>query len=282
MPKTTNQQPNMQMLVFSNPNFGEIRTKTIDDEPWLIGKDVAIALGYTNHNKALADHVDPEDKGVTKRYTPGGVQTLTVINESGLYSLILSSKLPSAKKFKHWVTSEVLPSIRKTGKYQTTAATARMIDAEVGNLLSRTGQEQMPIVLEFLKLNGYNVPSQTTENTAKSQDMLTQANSVKQFANEIMPNLTWQFYPFKLLFAIYTRWSEQYNIIPKPLTKNKFIEAIATQAIQNQIPGWTCPGRTRAIRPGSMMTGHEPILAKYGLNPLKFTGKSTYNGLLRT
>ncbi len=86
-------------------------------EPWFVGKDVAEALGYSNSRKALLDHVDEEDKGVTKRDTLGGKQPITIINESGLYSLILSSKLPSAKEFKRWVTSEVLPQIRKTGGY---------------------------------------------------------------------------------------------------------------------------------------------------------------------
>ena len=90
----------------------------INGEPHFIGKQVCDILGYANSRKALADHVDDEDKGVTKRDTLGGKQDVVIINESGLYSLILSSKLPTAKKFKHWVTSEVLPSIRKTGKYE--------------------------------------------------------------------------------------------------------------------------------------------------------------------
>ncbi len=98
--------------------FGEIRTLTNErGEPLFVGKDVATALGYSNPRKALHDHVDDEDKGVTKRDTLGGIQNLTVINESGLYSLILSSKLPTAKQFKRWVTAEVLPQIRKTGGY---------------------------------------------------------------------------------------------------------------------------------------------------------------------
>ena len=105
------------LTVFENPEFGAIRTVELDGEPWLVGKDVADALGYTNPRKALADHVDDEDKGVTKCYTPGGDQDMTIINESGLYSLVLSSKLPTARKFRRWVTSEVLPSIRKTGGY---------------------------------------------------------------------------------------------------------------------------------------------------------------------
>ncbi len=103
--------------VFENEEFGEVRTITIDNEPYFVGKDVAKILGYSNTRKALSDHVDNEDKGVTKCDTLGGMQELTIINESGLYSLILSSKLPNARKFKHWVTSEVLPAIRKHGMY---------------------------------------------------------------------------------------------------------------------------------------------------------------------
>lgn len=106
--------------IFNNEEFGDIRTVTIDGEPWFVGKDVAEILGYSNTRKALLDHVDEDDKtdGVTIRDSIGREQTPVLINESGLYSLILSSKLPNAKRFKHWVTSEVLPSIRKTGQYQ--------------------------------------------------------------------------------------------------------------------------------------------------------------------
>lgn len=103
--------------IFNNPQFGEVRAVTIDNEPWFVGKDVADRLGYSNPRKALADHVDGDDKGVTKCDTLGGVQELTIINESGLYSLVLSSKLPTAKAFRRWITSEVIPSIRKNGMY---------------------------------------------------------------------------------------------------------------------------------------------------------------------
>ena len=106
-----------EMMIFNNPEFGSVRTVCIDGEPWLVGKDVAEILGYSNPRKALIDHVDADDKGVTKCDTLGGAQNLTVINESGFYSLVLSSKLPTAKKFKRWVTAEVLPTIRKTGGY---------------------------------------------------------------------------------------------------------------------------------------------------------------------
>lgn len=99
----------------------QIRALTIEGEPYFVGKDIAEVLRYSNSRKAIADHVDSEDKGVTKCYTLGGTQQTTIINESGLYSLILSSKLPKAKEFKHWVTSEVLPTIRKHGAYMTPA-----------------------------------------------------------------------------------------------------------------------------------------------------------------
>lgn len=118
-----------RIKIFKNPEFGKVRTVEIDGKPYLIGKDVAEALGYSNTRKALADHVDEEDKGVTKCDTLGGKQELTVINESGLYSLILSSKLESAKRFKRWVTSEVLPSIRKSGGY--IAGQEQMTDSEL-------------------------------------------------------------------------------------------------------------------------------------------------------
>ena len=106
-----------QVQTFENEEFGKIRGVSINNEPWFIGRDVSEVLGYRNSRKALSDHVDDEDKGVTECYTPGGMQHVTVINESGLYSLILSSKMPKAKQFKRWVTSEVLPAIRKHGVY---------------------------------------------------------------------------------------------------------------------------------------------------------------------
>ena len=106
-----------KIQVFENTEFGSVRVIDVDGEPRFIAKDVAVILGYTNPRDAVSKHVDDEDKGVAKCDTLGGVQELTVINESGLYSLILGSKLPSAKRFKRWVTSEVLPAVRKYGVY---------------------------------------------------------------------------------------------------------------------------------------------------------------------
>ena len=110
---------NNQMQIFQHEQFGDIRTVVKDNEPWFVGKDVAEALGYKEPSKAAREKVDPDDRGMSKIDTPSGAQEMTIINESGLYSLVLSSKLPGAKQFKRWVTSEVLPSIRKHGAYMT-------------------------------------------------------------------------------------------------------------------------------------------------------------------
>lgn len=106
-----------ELQIFNSEEFGQIRTVTIDNEPWFVGKDVAEALGYERTADAIRQHVEDEDKGVGEIQTPGGKQKMTTINESGLYALIFGSKLESAKRFKHWVTSEVLPAIRRTGSY---------------------------------------------------------------------------------------------------------------------------------------------------------------------
>ena len=108
----------MELQVFRNAEFGSVRTTVIDGEPYIVGKDVAEILGYTNPQKALRDHVDDEDKTLNETFTVNGTMGV-LINESGLYSLILSSRLPAAKKFKRWVTSEVLPVIRRHGIYAT-------------------------------------------------------------------------------------------------------------------------------------------------------------------
>lgn len=137
------------LQIFNNDEFGEIRTVVIDNEPWFVARDITERLGYQNGRDALYKHVDQEDKGVAKCDTLGGVQDFSIINESGLYSLILSSKLPEAKKFKHWVTSEVLPQIRKTGGYVAPRTYAEALRAyadevEQRERLERERQELLP------------------------------------------------------------------------------------------------------------------------------------------
>lgn len=118
-----------KLEVFTNDEFGSVRTLSIDGEPWFVGKDVAEALGYSEPRSAVSKKVDAYDRGVAEMATPSGAQKMTIINESGLYSLILSSKLPTAKKFKRWITSEVIPSIRKHGIYMTD----NLLDAVIDN-----------------------------------------------------------------------------------------------------------------------------------------------------
>ncbi len=149
-----------EMKLFENPEFGTIRTATIDGEPWMVGKDVSQALGYSNTKDALARHVDEEDKRGSRIPTPSGVQEMTIINESGLYSLVLSSKLPGAKKFRRWVTAEVLPSIRRTGGYQIPkdypSALRALADAEEEKLvLLAENEQQRQAIAEFEPIRQY-------------------------------------------------------------------------------------------------------------------------------
>lgn len=115
------------LRIFDSPEFGQVRTMMIDGEPWFVGKDVADILEYQNSPKAIRDHVDEEDKLTERIVMSGQNREAILINESGLYSLILSSKLPNAKKFKHWVTSDVLPAIRRTGTYAAPLTTTQQI-----------------------------------------------------------------------------------------------------------------------------------------------------------
>lgn len=116
-----------ELQIFNSEEFGDIRTVTIDNEPWFVGKDVATALGYKNTADAIGKHIDTDDKLTSQIAIAGQRRDVVVINESGLYALIFGSKLDSAKRFKHWVTSEVLPAIRKTGSYQKPMTTAEQI-----------------------------------------------------------------------------------------------------------------------------------------------------------
>lgn len=126
----------MELQIFNNSEFGQIRSLVLDDEVWFIGKDITMALGYSNDRKALQDNVDADDRRLIQKSPEVTLEIpnrgITAINESGLYSLILSSKLPSAKKFKKWITSEVLPSIRKKGSYQKPLSTQEMMRIQLG------------------------------------------------------------------------------------------------------------------------------------------------------
>ena len=143
------------LQIFQNDEFGQIRTLTIEDEPWFVGKDVALSLGYTNPQKAIRDHLDDEDRTVNDSFTVNGTSAV-LINESGLYSLIFGSKLESAKRFKRWVTSEVLPSIRKTGSYS--AHPAQMDYLQAAKIVASCKPDRLHIVLSLLRNAGLIVP----------------------------------------------------------------------------------------------------------------------------
>lgn len=165
-----------KLQIFEHPQWGKIRTLEINSEPWLAGKDVATALGYANPSKAVMNHVDGEDKRfemlLVSDSQNGNLVKTAFINESGLYSLIFSSKLPGAKKFKRWVTSEVLPAIRKTGTYtmlpaetqsaphapveQRTLTTDDYIVA--ARLISDCRNERLPYVIGLLERGGFEIP----------------------------------------------------------------------------------------------------------------------------
>lgn len=117
----------LDLTVFTNEEFGEVRTLIIEGEPWFVGRDVADILGYRNGSRDINRHVDEEDKRKIMLFDGKQDKETIIINESGLYSLILSSKMPNAKKFKRWVTKEVLPSIRKTGGYKVPTSPAEQI-----------------------------------------------------------------------------------------------------------------------------------------------------------
>ena len=206
-----------ELKVFNNNEFGDVRVIEVDNEPWFVGKDVAEILGYSNPRKALIDHVDDEDKGVTKCDTLGGIQEITTINESGLYSLILSSKLPNAKKFKKWVTNEVLPSIRKHGAYMTDntleealtspdflirLATELKNEKEARKQLEIKVSEDKPKVLfaeavsasnssiligdlaKILKQNGYNTGQKRLFETLRNEGYLMKSGSSKNMPTQ--------------------------------------------------------------------------------------------------
>lgn len=147
------------LQIFNNSQFGTIRTLMIDDEPWFVGKDVATALGYEKARNAISSHVDSDDK-ITRRIagepgSKGGNPNMTIINESGLYSLIFGSKLENAKSFKRWVTSEVLPSIRKNGSYITDKADPEDLRKKANELESvSTINDMAKIILPVLEQAG--------------------------------------------------------------------------------------------------------------------------------
>lgn len=193
-----------ELKIFENAEFGAIRTAEIDNDVWFVGKDVAEVLGYTNPSKALIDHVDDEDKLNNETLLSLGQRGGWLINESGLYSLVLSSKLPSAKAFKRWVTSEVLPSLRKNGGY------INNVDLVMDAYFSDIPDDQKTLVknmLNSIEQKQKRISSLTNQNVvlAKENDILVQRNL--EWADRALINALVRAYAHTLNDDYSTAWN---------------------------------------------------------------------------
>ena len=208
------------IMIFKNDNFGEIRSLEINNEPWFVGRDIADTLGYTNSRKAIQDHVDNEDKldGVTICDSIGRNQSAVVINESGLYSLIMSSKLPKAKLFKRWITSEVLPSIRKNGSYNldTNGLMKQLVESQ-SSLNYVLAGFKMQIDEDFketnLKLNEHDelLKKRVYLSPKEAKDVqVAVKNKAQQIAIEF--NLPYHTVKGKLFKRLYTALNDYYEV----------------------------------------------------------------------
>lgn len=232
--------------IFNNPEypeFGTLRVLTINNEPWFVGKDVAAALGYVNSKKAISDHVSPDDKKLFQRSQNVTLEIpnrgLTIINESGLYSLILSSKLPTAKKFKHWVTSEILPTIRKTGGYvadaDTFLNTYLPFADEQTCLLFRTTLQAITNLNGVIKTQKETIEQQQHDLDYKQEIIQNYADTItladkRQILNRVMRHNNGNFQ--NRWYFLYREFEnkyhmnldarlDNYNLVNKPKLKNK-------------------------------------------------------------
>lgn len=198
-----------EIKIFTNEEFGSVRTVELNGVAYLVGKDVAEILGYSNSRKAIADHVDEEDKvdGVTIRDAIGREQNPVLINESGLYSLILSSKLPSAKRFKHWVTSEVLPSIHKHGAYMTDQVLQKTLE----------DPDYMISLLQNLKQEREEKKRLAAENAAQHEQIALMEPKADYFDDLVERNLLTSFRDTAKEFGIgqkqFIRWLMEHDYI---------------------------------------------------------------------
>lgn len=176
-----------ELQIFANPQFGSVRSLIINDDPWFVGKDVADALGYVNSRDTLVKRVDDEDKGVANCDTPSGKQQMTIINESGLYSLIFSSKLESAKKFKRWVTSEVLPALRKTGSYNIKSNLTKEDYFRVAEFIVKCPADRTTLLENVLVKMGFEKPKRKK---AVKQDRYNEPGLVELLNQFSIPTLT--------------------------------------------------------------------------------------------
>ena len=235
------------LQIFNSPDFGQIRTIQQNGEPWFVGKDVADILGYSNTPKAIRDHVDDEDKLTERIVLSGQNRGLTIINESGLYSLILSSKMPKAKEFKRWVTSEVIPAIRKTGKYEAMAQAVPVNDEpatdftqlefdqriRIAAIIASCRRERLPLVAKVLSLDLEGmVPLMPAHITEAEQ-------AAYQYISSVYESLE-RDTPIQYFYSAYTKWCMEQNLLPltkhgvtKVLKKYFPVATVATSYYEN-------------------------------------------------
>ena len=235
------------LQIFNSPEFGQVRTIQQNGEPWFVGKDVAEILGYKDTSDAMKKHVDIEDK-LTRRFADSGQnREMYIINESGLYSLILSSKMPKAKEFKRWVTSEVIPAIRKTGKYEAMAQAVPVNDEpatdftqlefdqriRIAAIIASCRRERLPLVAKVLSLDLEGMvllmPAHITE----------AEQAAYQYISSVYESLE-RDTPIQYFYSSYTKWCMEQNLLPltkygvtKVLKKYFPVATVATSYYEN-------------------------------------------------
>lgn len=242
------------LQIFDSPDFGQIRTIQQNGEPWFVGKDVADILGYQNGSRDVNRHVDEDDRQNYQNGTFESNRGLTIINESGLYSLILSSKMPKAKEFKRWVTSEVIPAIRKTGKYEAMAQAVPINDEpatdftqlefdqriRIAAIIASCRRERLPLVAKVLSLDLEGmVPLMPAHITEAEQ-------AAYQYISSVYDSLE-RDTPIQYFYSSYTKWCMEQNLLPltkhgvtKVLKKYFPVATVATSYYENGIRVMGC------------------------------------------
>lgn len=235
------------LQIFDSPDFGQIRTIQQNGEPWFVGKDVADILGYQNGSRDVNRHVDEDDRQNYQNGTFESNRGLTIINESGLYSLILSSKMPKAKEFKRWVTSEVIPAIRKTGKYEAMAQAVPVDDEpatdftqlefdqriRIAAIIASCRRERLPLVAKVLSID-------LEEMMPLMPAHITEAEQAAyRYISGVYDSLE-RDTPIQYFYSSYTKWCMEQNLLPltkhgvtKVLKKYFPVQTVATSYYEN-------------------------------------------------
>lgn len=235
------------LQIFDSPDFGQIRTIQQNGEPWFVGKDVADILGYQNGSRDVNRHVDEDDRQNYQNGTFESNRGLTIINESGLYSLILSSKMPKAKEFKRWVTSEVIPAIRKTGKYEAMAQAVPVDDEpatdftqlefdqriRIAAIIASCRRERLPLVAKVLSLDLEGMMPLMPAHITEAEQ------AAYRYISGVYDSLE-RDTPIQYFYSSYTKWCMEQNLLPltkhgvtKVLKKYFPVQTVATAYYEN-------------------------------------------------